>query len=117
VSSPNLATPPDPPQTVTSGERRGRTPQHEHADLRLRTTWQRHLGAGIRPVSHESCAYCGPAHGQRWTVTEPQPPAWVELPVGASSAPYRLVGQPGTGRPARDQLGNYLYVPIVGDQT
>ena len=43
-----------------------------------------------------------------------EPPAQVELPGGASSALYRLVRQPGSGRPARDQLGNYVYVPTIG---
>jgi hypothetical protein len=41
----------------------------------------------------------------------------VELPCGASSVLYRLVRQPRTGRPARDQLGNYLYVPMIDRHT
>jgi len=74
-------------------------------------------GPGSRPVSGQGRAYCGPAHGQQWPVIDREPPAWVELPCGASSALYRLVRQPRTGRPARDQLGNYLYVPMTGDRT
>ncbi|WP_209313824.1 transaldolase [Blastococcus sp. TF02A-35] len=62
---------------------------------------------------HEARAYSGPAHGQQWQVIDPEPPAWVELPVGAASALYRLVRQPRSHRPARDQLGNYLYVPMT----
>lgn len=71
-------------------------------------------GPGVRPVSRESKAYCGPAHGQQWPVAGAQPSAWVELPVGASSALYRLVRHRATGRPVRDHLGNYLYVPMAG---
>jgi hypothetical protein len=74
-------------------------------------------GPGCRPVSSEARAYCGPAHGAQWTVTDPEPPAWVELPCGASSALYRLVRRPHSARPVRDGLGNYLYVPMTGDPT
>ncbi|RBY95401.1 hypothetical protein DQ237_15210 [Blastococcus sp. TF02-8] len=69
------------------------------------------------PEAHadvEARAYCGPAHGQRWTVDASEPPAWVELPVSESSCLYRLVRQRRTGRPARDDLGNVLYVPMTG---
>lgn len=64
-------------------------------------------------VTPEARAYGGSAHGQQWPVRGHEPPAWVELPVGASSCFYRVARQPRTGRPARDHLGNYLYVPIV----
>lgn len=74
-------------------------------------------GPGSRPVSDQGRAYCGPAHGQQWPVIGREPPAWVELPCGASSALYRLVRQPRTGRPAQDQLGNFFYVPMNGDHT
>jgi hypothetical protein len=74
-------------------------------------------GTDSRPVSGQARAYCGPAHGQQWPVIGPEPPAWVELPCGASSARYRLVRQPRTGRPAHDQLGNYFYLPMSGDHT
>lgn len=72
-------------------------------------------GPGRRPVTGQGRAYCGPAHGQQWSVIGREPPAWVELPCGASSALYRLVRQPRTGRPARDELGNLLYVPMAGE--
>jgi hypothetical protein len=75
------------------------------------------LGPGGRPVRDQGRAYCGPAHGQQWPVIGREPPAWVELPCGDSSALYRLVRQPRTGRPARDQLGNFLYVLMTGDRT
>src|SRR4051794_31841106 len=75
------------------------------------------LGPDSRPVSGQGRAYCGPAHGQQWPVIGREPPAWVELPCGASSALYRLVRQPRTGRPAHDQLGNFFYVPMSGDHT
>lgn len=74
-------------------------------------------GPGNRPVSAQGRAYCGPAHGAQWPVTDGRPPAWVELPCGTSSALYRLVRHPRTGRPARDILGNLLYVPMVGDHS
>jgi len=51
----------------------------------------------------------------QWTVTEPEPAAWVELPWGTSSVLYRLVRRPHSDRPARDQLGYYLYVPLTGE--
>ncbi len=74
-------------------------------------------GPGTRPDSGRGRAYCGPAHGQQWPVIGREPPPWVELPCGASSVLYRLVRQPRTGRPARDQLGNYLYVPMIDRHT
>jgi hypothetical protein len=72
-------------------------------------------GPGRRPASREARAYCGPAHGMQWTVTEAQPPACVELPCGTSSALYRLVRRPQSNGPARDHLGYYLYVPVTGE--
>ena len=53
-----------------------------------------------RPATREAQAYCGAAHGQQWPVTEATPPAWVELPTGATTALYRLVRNPRTARPA-----------------
>ena len=61
-------------------------------------------------------AYCGPAHGQSWGVdVEGSSPAVVELDAAAGRVRYRLVLQPGSGLPARDYLGNYLYVPVQHD--
>lgn len=69
-------------------------------------------GTAIQPEAREARAYCGPAHGQEWTVSAGEPAAWVELPTGASSCLYRLVRDGRTRRPARDHLGFLLYVPI-----
>ena len=74
-------------------------------------------GPGRRSVSGQGRAYCGPAHGQQWPVIGLEPPARVEVRCGASSALYRLVRQPRTGRPAHDQLGNFLYVPMAGEHS
>lgn len=86
------------------------TPPADRSDpgavTHLRTGRRRGGGADAR-------AYCGPAHGQQWTVDPGLPPARVELPVGASSCHYRLVRQRRSGRPARDELGNLLYVPMT----
>ncbi len=61
-------------------------------------------------------AYCGPAYGQSCGVDgDWSPPAVVELDAGAGRVRYRLVFQPGSGLPARDYLGNYLYVPVQHD--
>ena len=64
-------------------------------------------------ISSDARAYGGPAHGQEWTVDPVEPPPWVELHTGFSSSLYRLARHPRTGRPARDYLGNLLYVPIT----
>ena len=64
-------------------------------------------------VGGDARAYGGAAHGAQWTVDPVDPPAWVELPIGSSSCLYRLVRHPPTGRPARDHLGNLLYVPLL----
>ncbi|TKJ16856.1 hypothetical protein [Blastococcus sp. CCUG 61487] len=72
-------------------------------------------GPGRRPAIDQARAYCGTAHGQVWPVDRRHLPLWVELPVDVSTALYRLVLRPRTGRPARDQHGNYLYVPLLTD--
>jgi hypothetical protein len=38
-----------------------------------------------------------------------------ELDTGARLVRYRLVRQPRNRQPARDHLGNYLYVPVQHD--
>lgn len=59
-------------------------------------------------------AYCGPAHGRSWTLTrDSTPPGTVELMVGGQQFQYRLVYSPQTRQPARDHLGNYLYMPVA----
>jgi len=61
-------------------------------------------------------AYCGPAHGLSWGVAgDGSPPAVAELDTGARLVRYRLVRQPRNRQPARDHLGNYLYVPVQHD--
>ena len=58
-------------------------------------------------------AYCGPAHGQCWIVDtdiEVQSVVWLE--GAAESAAYRVTFDPATRRPARDRLGNVVYMPV-----
>lgn len=64
-------------------------------------------------VHRSARAYCGPAHGTSWAVDmAAPPPRTVDLGVGAERTSYQLVQDPQTRRPARDQLGNYLYMPV-----
>lgn len=62
-------------------------------------------------------AYCGPAHGRSWRVHPDRPPPWtVDLPVdGQPIAVYRLVLRPRSRHPMRNQLGEFLYVPMQYD--
>lgn len=55
-------------------------------------------------------AYGGPAHGQCWPIADDDPPD--ELDVAPDSPIYRLIHHPGTHEPAKDHLGNYLYMPV-----
>lgn len=58
-------------------------------------------------------AYCGPAHGHSWIVDDAEtPPRTVDLGEGRHRVRYRLVHHPRTHRPARDQMGNYVYMPV-----
>jgi hypothetical protein len=64
------------------------------------------------PLRGTARAYCGPAHGRCWTVDtgiEPQSVVW--LGGGADSVAYRVTFDPVTRRPARDRLGNLVYMP------
>jgi hypothetical protein len=78
----------------------------------------RHHGAlGAPPVTDQFAgrarAYCGPAHGRCWTFdadVKLQPVLW--LADGTGSAPYRVALDPATRRPARDRLGNVMYLPV-----
>jgi hypothetical protein len=65
-----------------------------------------------RAIDTTARAYCGQAHGRVWLV-DPSvgPEAIVWLPNGVGLSPYRVVLQPKTSRPARDHLGNYVYLP------
>ena len=59
-------------------------------------------------------AYCGPAHGYCWPVAaEDPPPEDVVLEIAAEPLTYRLVHHPRSRRPARDQRGRYLYMPLL----
>lgn len=59
-------------------------------------------------------AYCGPAHGQCWTVAEGDPPPFaVVLDVARQRVSYRLVHHRQTRDPARDLQGHYLYMPVL----
>lgn len=56
-------------------------------------------------------AYCGPAHGRSWPVEQAGAPApTATLAADGQQMRYRLVLHPQTRRPARDHLGNYLYM-------
>jgi hypothetical protein len=81
------------------------------------TTAQSEPSAPTQALSVDSArgrAYCGPAHGRSWTLThETTPPETVELVVDGQQCHYRLAYNPLTRRPARDHLGNYLYVAMV----
>lgn len=57
-------------------------------------------------------AYCGPAHGHRWALHARVPPQSVELGDDRTRVRYQLVHHPRTRKPARDHLGNYLYMPL-----
>jgi hypothetical protein len=74
-------------------------------------------GTLTQAISVDRCqarAYCGPAHGRSWTLSrETTPPGTVELTVGGQQFHYRLAYDPRTRRPARDHLGNYLYIAMV----
>ena len=58
-------------------------------------------------------AYCGPAHGRCWPLSdEVPPPTDVVLEVDEVSVSYRLIRHPRNHRPARDRRGHYLYMPM-----
>jgi hypothetical protein len=65
-------------------------------------------------VDHERArAYCGLAHGQQWSLDPgDRLDAVVWLPAyDEHSIAYCLVREHNSGRPARDYLGNLLYMP------
>jgi len=65
------------------------------------------------PFGRRARAYCGPAHGQCWTVDadiELHPVVWLE--GGEGSAAYQVTVDPVSRRPARDRLGNVVYMPV-----
>jgi hypothetical protein len=74
-------------------------------------------GAPTKAISvdgGQARAYCGPAHGRSWTLTrDTTPPGTVELMVGGQQFHYRLVYNPRTRQPAKDHLGNYLYIAAI----
>ncbi|MFG1815505.1 hypothetical protein ACGFIF_17185 [Kribbella sp. NPDC049174] len=66
-----------------------------------------HTQPGLTTVGR---AYGGPAHGQTWPVDDDNPPEALESVSGGCT--YRLIHHPRTHLPARDHLGNYLYMPV-----
>lgn len=65
-------------------------------------------------ASVQQCrAYCGPAHGQSWTIEAgATPPAAVKMSADPQVV-YRLIYRLDNGQPALDHLGNYLYMPVL----
>jgi hypothetical protein len=58
-------------------------------------------------------AYCGPAHGRGWTIIgEHTLPERVVLDAAGGVHSYRLVHDLRLRRAARDQHGDYLYMPV-----
>jgi hypothetical protein len=58
-------------------------------------------------------AYCGPAHGRGWTIIGGHTiPERVDLDAAGGVHSYQLVHDPRLGRAARDQHGDYLYMPV-----
>lgn len=55
-------------------------------------------------------AYGGPAHGYCWPIDDEMPPEALDIAPG--HPPYRLIHHPWTHQPAKDHLGNYLYMPV-----
>jgi hypothetical protein len=59
-------------------------------------------------------AYGGQAHGSEWRVdVEPPVVVWLPSPVGLET--YRVALNPKTGTPARDYIGNFLYIPATAE--
>jgi hypothetical protein len=70
------------------------------------------ITAGPTGTAVRARAYCGPAHGQGWTISgEGQIPERVALAATGGVHHYQLVHDPRLRRPARDHHGNYLYMP------
>ena len=66
------------------------------------------------PFAGTARAYCGPAHGRCWAVDsdiEVQAVVWLRA-GGAESVAYRVALDPVSRRPARDRLGNVVYMPV-----
>ena len=58
-------------------------------------------------------AYCGPAHGQDWTIIGGHTiPERVDLDAAGGVHSYQLVHDLRLRRAARDQHGDYLYMPV-----
>jgi len=58
-------------------------------------------------------AYGGSAHRLCWFVlAEQDAPSEIDLGLDGQAELYRLVHHPRTGRPARDHLGNLVYMPL-----
>ncbi|MGZ4523971.1 MAG: hypothetical protein ACXVGN_10730 [Mycobacteriaceae bacterium] len=68
-----------------------------------------HAGTAVRAK-----AYCGPAHGQGWAIVGDGQtiPERVGLDAAGGVYSYQLVHDLRLGRVARDDHGNYLYMPV-----
>lgn len=81
-------------------------------DTAIKPVWTENLP--VRPVAEDHCrAYGGPAHGYSWLLAPAAAPlAAVDVVAGHRVVTYRLIHHPHTHLPARDHLGNYLYMPV-----
>lgn len=69
--------------------------------------------ATARSGAQAARAYSGAAHRLCWFLpSEEEAPLAVDLGTDGPTQRYRLVHHPRTRRPARDHLGNLVYMPI-----
>ncbi|MGZ4575135.1 MAG: hypothetical protein ACXVXY_09125 [Mycobacteriaceae bacterium] len=67
-----------------------------------------HAGTAVRAK-----AYCGPAHGRGWTIIGGHALSErVVLDAAGGVHSYQLGHGPRLGRVARDDHGDYLYMPV-----
>ena len=69
----------------------------------------------VSPTDAERArAYCGPAHGHTWLLESGSPwPRRITLVSQDGPHGYRLIHDLRAHRPARDHLGNTLYMPVI----
>jgi hypothetical protein len=73
----------------------------------------RMLAAMTAGTAVRAKAYCGPAHGRGWTIIGGDAiPERVVLDAVGGVYCYQLVHDPRLGRVARDDHGDYLYMPV-----
>jgi hypothetical protein len=71
------------------------------------------ITAALTGTAVRAKAYCGPAHGQDWTIIGGHTiPERVVLDATGGVHCYQLVHDPRLRRPARDHHGNFLYMPV-----